>query len=360
MFSNLLFLIYAIVLTLFVDDNQQQGWINLLSLLPLFLFSYTLKLKLKYFLTLVSAYLTGVTFFGLITFSPLIPLSFLAAFWLHVKKKPYDKTAFRFILPFSLPYVIAAPFGIFLEGNLSLILIVLSTIALFAFFPYAVQKIWRSTPLPESELKTELMALCEKARFKHGGLLEWKILSNMLTAGIMGVVPRFRYVLFTPLLLRNLNPDAIKAVLAHEIGHHHYRHLWIFPFLLLTLFLTASWGVYLSRIENFYAANLLFIVIAVLFFRFVGGYFSRLFERQADLYAIKLGIPAEDVIEALDDIGNYTGKSHKTPSWHHFSIQERIDFLNAVKEDPNMASQHHLKTYLSLGVLAIYLIFLML
>ena len=360
MFSNLLFLIYTIILTLFIDDTLNSGWINLIALLPLFLLSFTVKLKLKTFLILVSVYLTLCTFLNLISIPPLIPAAFLLSFWLHVKKKPYDKPSFRFLLPFSIPYLIAAPFSLFLDENLSLIIIAITTITLFAFFPYVVQKIWRSKPLPESELKDELTALCEKANFKHGGLLEWKILSNMMTAGIMGVVPRFRYVLFTPLLLRNLNPTAIKAVLAHEMGHHHYRHLWIFPLLLLTLFLTASWGVNLSQIENPYLANFLFIAIAALFFRFIGGYFSRLFERQADLYALKLGIPADDVIEALDDIGNYTGKSHKTPSWHHFSIQERIDFLNAVKANPKIASQHHLRTYLSLGVLAIYLIFLIL
>lgn len=360
MFSNLLFLIYAIALTLFVDEESKIGFLNVISLLPLLLLSAFVKLKIKNFLFFVSGYLTLCTFLNLVSIPILIPLAFLAAFWLHVKKKPYDKPAFRFILPFSLPYLIATPFAFFFDENSALILIALLTIALFAFFPYVVQKIWQSKPLEEGELKEELMALCKKANFKHGGLLEWKILSNMLTAGIMGIIPRFRYVLFTPLLLRNLRPNAIKAVLAHEMGHHYYRHLWIFPVLLLALFLTATWLTAISGIENPYLSDLLFIIIAILFFRFAGGYFSRLFERQADLYAVKIGIPADDVIEALDDIGNYTGKSHKTPSWHHFSIQERIDFLNQVKSDPKIASRHHLKTYLSLGFLAVYLIFLIL
>lgn len=346
-------MLYSIVLTLFVDDKAPSA--GNAALLPLFFFAAFAKIKLRPFLTFVAAYLTGCAF--LVNIAPLLPASFLFAFWLHVQKKPYDKPAFRFILPFSLPYLIAAPFTLFLNETWSLILIGLTTVSLFAFFPYFVQKIWRSKPLPEGELKEELSVLCEKAHFKHGGLLEWKILSNMMTAGVMGVVPHFRYVLFTPSLLRSLNPNAIKAVLAHEMGHHHYRHLLIFPFLLLGLLMTASLAA--SYIENPYASNLLFIGVALLFFRYVGGYFSRLFERQADLYALELGIPADDVIEALDDIGNYTGKSHNTPSWHHFSIQERIDFLRDVQRDPKIVSKHHFRTYLSLLVFAIYLIILM-
>ncbi len=47
----------------------------------------------------------------------------------------------------------------------------------------------------------------------------------MLTAGVMGLVKRFRYLLITPALLDLLEPEELKGVVAHEIGHIRKKHL---------------------------------------------------------------------------------------------------------------------------------------
>ncbi|MCJ7833589.1 MAG: M48 family metalloprotease [Deltaproteobacteria bacterium] len=47
----------------------------------------------------------------------------------------------------------------------------------------------------------------------------------MLTAGVMGLVKRFRYLLITPALLDLLEPEELMGVVAHEIGHIRKRHL---------------------------------------------------------------------------------------------------------------------------------------
>ena len=49
-----------------------------------------------------------------------------------------------------------------------------------------------------------------------------------MTAGIMGMVPRFRYILITESLMEILSLDELKAVVAHEMGHARYRHFFFY------------------------------------------------------------------------------------------------------------------------------------
>ena len=41
----------------------------------------------------------------------------------------------------------------------------------------------------------------------------------MITAAVMGLIKKFRYILVTQGLLQMLEPEEIDAVIAHEIGH---------------------------------------------------------------------------------------------------------------------------------------------
>jgi Zn-dependent protease with chaperone function len=64
-------------------------------------------------------------------------------------------------------------------------------------------------------------------------MLKWPIFEGrMLTAGIMGLVPRYRYILITESLMDVLSIEELKAVVAHEMGHAKYRHLLFLPSLL--------------------------------------------------------------------------------------------------------------------------------
>ena len=47
----------------------------------------------------------------------------------------------------------------------------------------------------------------------------------MITAGVMGLIKKFRYILVTPSLLKLLEPEEVDAVIAHEIGHIKKKHL---------------------------------------------------------------------------------------------------------------------------------------
>lgn len=169
----------------------------------------------------------------------------------------------------------------------------------------------------------------------------------------MGVFPRYRYVIFTERLLDELPPECVEAILAHEIGHSYHRHALRY-FLILTgaLVLLALGEIYGKRALESYApegkgraiVSLGAVILLLgLYFRVVWGYFSRLFERQADLHVFELGIPPEAMIEALDRVGIAAGFIHHQPSWHHYSIAERIAFLETVKQQPELVKKHHQK-----------------
>ena len=60
----------------------------------------------------------------------------------------------------------------------------------------------------------------------YADILYWPIFGGrMVTAGVMGLISRFRYILITNALFQVLNADEIDAVIAHEIGHIKKRHL---------------------------------------------------------------------------------------------------------------------------------------
>jgi Tfp pilus assembly protein PilF len=88
----------------------------------------------------------------------------------------------------------------------------------------------------------------------------------------------------------------------------------------------------------------------ILYFRFLFGFFMRNFERQADLFALEvLGSPLP-LIRSLEKIGLMSGQSRNLPSWHHFSIAQRVTFLEEVTRRPILARRHHKKVYWSVGL----------
>jgi len=333
--------------------------------------------------TLFMTYTLGLYFWGLF-------VSHLASSSTQQLSHRYTKatSALRYLLPFVLPFCILVFLGDFISlipykqiknslgfDNFAwadlLINLIMSCVALLAtmiLLPPLLIVIWKCPHINDPVLEEKLEALCTRAHFRHAGLRIWTIVGNTLNAAIIGILGPFRYIIFTPTLLKRLSPNAIEAVLAHEIGHNKHRHLLIYPAILLGM-LVSGWLI-ITFVFNFiiYSFNedlinhpsplwsslvplislIVFVITCALYFRFIFGYFSRQFERQADLYIYNLKIPSQDMIEALDEIAHAAGGIHKHPNWHHCSIQERIDFLKETQHDPALINQHHRKVRRSL------------
>jgi len=153
----------------------------------------------------------------------------------------------RMLVPFIIPFVlfsilidvstffpgeeeILSADGETLWATIGLILTSFAFLGLMmVFLPAFIQYIWKCRPIQNQDLHDRLESFCERSQFKHAGMRTWTLMNHALTAGIIGIVPRFRYVMFTGRLLRELSPDAIEAILAHEIGHSQKKHLLIYP-----------------------------------------------------------------------------------------------------------------------------------
>ena len=215
---------------------------------------------------------------------------------------------------------------------------------------------WECKPLSSSEKVSQLRSFLEEEGFQSRGLLSWPIFEGkMMTAGIMGILPRYRYLLLTRSLVEALSADELKAVVAHEMGHAKYRHLLFYLFFFLG-FMVLSYGLsdvffYLFLANphvwamissgDHQAMNLSYLMLSVpmlivlfIYFRYVMGFFMRHFERQADLYSASvMGTPAYTV-SSLEKIAFLSGKIRNLPSWHHFSIRERVECLWRTLKEP--------------------------
>ncbi|MBW2064130.1 MAG: M48 family metalloprotease [Deltaproteobacteria bacterium] len=245
-------------------------------------------------------------------------------------------------------------------------------VILVIFMPRFIQSWWSCTPLEGSVKVRELREFLKLVGFRYRDILRWPIFEGrMMTAGIMGIVPRYRYILVTDALLDMLDVDELKAVLAHEVGHAKYRHMLfyvlffigfmvLFPGLFdLSYYFFAAQPLFLSLFSKgrSEATNLFYIAVSLpilfsmfVYFRYVMGFFMRHFERQADMHsAILMGNP-EYTISSLEKIAHLSGRIRDLPSWHHFSIGERIDYLRRLQRQPGLKGRHNRFLVTSLAI----------
>jgi Zn-dependent protease with chaperone function len=245
-------------------------------------------------------------------------------------------------------------------GQLVVFAVVL--LLLIAIMPKAIQFLWGCRPFEDSNKKRLLETFLKERGFRYRALLRWPLLEGKtLTAGIMGVVPRYRYILITEALFDLLSVEELKAVLAHEMGHARYKHLLIylvffigyaaFSYGFFEIVLYAASGMpFFSEIlmKEGAGGNMYYLVLSVpvlavmiIYFRYVMGFFMRNFERQADLFSASIMGGADALISSLEKIAYFSGKSRDVPSWHHFSIKERVDLLRRFVREPAVFAKHN-------------------
>jgi tetratricopeptide (TPR) repeat protein len=79
----------------------------------------------------------------------------------------------------------------------------------------------------------------------------------------------------------------------------------------------------------------------IVYFRFGFGFFMRNFERQADIYLYRFYPDATPLIRTFHKIAAISRQSMDRPNWHHFSIGQRIRFLELCQANPALVNQHH-------------------
>ena len=270
------------------------------------------------------------------------------------------------LLPFEAPRRwLASPAG---EMGYFLFFLILVAVA----GPVLIRRFWRCRPLAEGPDRRRIVAVCQRAGLRFAEILDWPLFEGrMITAGVMGLVRRFRYILVTRAMLAYLAPEEVEQVIAHEVGHVKRHHL-IYYLLFLTGYLILAYAAFdLVIYALLYArpfqwlsaggasdptrlASILLngcmVALFLLYFRFIFGYFMRNFERQADLYVYRLYDDARPLIATLVKIAATSGIAPEKPNWHHFSIRQRVDYLLRCQADPAWINRHDRKVRRSLAV----------
>lgn len=239
--------------------------------------------------------------------------------------------------------------------------------AMVVWFPNLLVRAMGCRPLPAGEEREliERFSLQLGVPFKE--ICLWPLFEGkVVTAGVMGLTRHSRHLLLTPALLAALGPRELEAVLAHEIGHVKKHHLLLYLLLFLGFGILIQLGLQplihgLLNSQLFYillfglesdpevllavAAGLPMVVLALLYFRFVFGFFMRNFERQADLYAYRVMGGIEPLVAVFEKIAWLTGQGRDQPSWHHFGLGQRIDYLEACQAGEKSPGRHEFKVY---------------
>jgi Zn-dependent protease with chaperone function len=240
-------------------------------------------------------------------------------------------------------------------------------------FPPIVLRLWGCTPLPVGPIHDHFRGFFRRLGF-NATIYSWPLFEGrVITAAVMGLVPKLRYILLTPAIMQNMNMAELEAVMAHEIGHVKKKHLLLYLVLIIGFALLIGalaeplWHFMLAQDLLFHimAADLLapetvmsvvgslpLFALMLIYFRFIFGYFMRNFERQADLYVIRVLGSGRPLVDAFEKIGG-AGENRSKHNWHHFGIDERIAMIDRAERDPSLIGRHDRKVLTSL---LIYLI----
>ncbi|MEN8212432.1 MAG: M48 family metalloprotease, partial [Thermodesulfobacteriota bacterium] len=369
-------------------DHLINQYISRFSIFALIIFAiniYGLKLNL---------FFSGITFFNLVPTAEAIIFLGLFLFYLtiiwnaaygvqkqyfagRVSKRDFIISNISFSLPALLPWFcisIIADLLKFLpwKGLNNFLNTTAGEIGYISFFivaisilgPVLIQKLWNCKPLEPGLTRDRIENVCKAARLKYANILKWELFGGtMITAGVMGLIARFRYILVTPALLNSLNSDEIDAVIQHEIGHvqkHHMLFYLLFfagfiacnflffePIMLLLYIIEPLYKLFEFIGVNKDAAHPLLISATligffILYFRFVFGFFMRNFERQADLHVYNFTHDSSPLISTFYKIASFSRQSIDKPNWHHFSIGQRVRFLEKCQKNPKLIKNHHL------------------
>jgi Zn-dependent protease with chaperone function len=382
--------------TSFRLDHKLRSTLTRQSIMAIVLFSIDI-----YGLNLTS-FLVGIPFLNAIpTFEALLFLTlftgYLAIVWAcahtpyqrlypsGLSRKTYVLSQISFSVPILLPWILLSgiadiihvlPFSLpkqllsTTEGEIAYFLVFLLAIAILG--PAMIQKFWRCKPVENGEHRKRIEELCQKAGLEYHNILYWPIFGGrMITAAVMGLIKKFRYILVTHSLLDMLQPEEIDAVIAHEIGHVKKHHLLFYllffvgymiisyaTFNLLIYSIVVSESIYhlitSTGIDQATVTTSIFsmaiIIIFLIYFRFIFGYFMRNFERQADTYVYTLFDNAQPLISTFKKIAATSGEPADRPNWHHFSIKKRIDYLIKCESDRIWISRHDRKIKKSIAV----------
>jgi STE24 endopeptidase len=287
-----------------------------------------------------------------------------------------------------------------------------AAIGVYLVAPEILRRIFNTRSLEDSPLRRRLEEVCRRSGLQCRDILLWQTDHDIANACVIGILPRWRYVLLSDRLIETMSDEQIEAVFAHELGHIVHHHMaWFVVFMAVLImgaisadnwiatqiperFQTEQW----QTLWHVIGAGGMFAMMLVLF-----GMLSRRFERQADVFAARMmesnwgrarlapeamavaagSWPSGEVAAPapLESLGEANGAAHvgphgarvfnsalrrvaivnsipmKAKDWFHPSIANRMRYLETMSADPAQTKRFdrymsHLYTTLLLALLA--------
>ncbi len=223
---------------------------------------------------------------------------------------------------------------------------ILFSVGLTRIAPVVVVPLFfRYLPVDDEGLRGRLIALAGRAEISVMDIcrIDLSKKTKKANAALIGL-GKSRKIILADTLTDEFTPDEIEMVVAHEFGHHKFRHIWC---LLAFSGFVATAGFYLlflilGRVSMFFGvANssdlsiLPVLVFLLMLFSFavlpLQNLFSRILEKQADRFALGLTGDPTIFVKVMEKLGAMN-LSEASPStikkiffYDHPPISERIE-----------------------------------
>jgi STE24 endopeptidase len=208
---------------------------------------------------------------------------------------------------------------------------------------------YKTTPLQNHDLVARLLVLCERAGLPALGVFRFDLGAETRKANAaLAGLGRTRRVLLADTLLDSFPPQEIEGVLAHELAHHRYHHITYF----LVLSAAGSWIAFqltraaarwwigplslsgIADIAGFPALMLWFSALGLVGLPLQNG-LSRLFEWQADRYAVRMTGPKPfaDALRRLAELNLADPAPPRWIAWLFYDHPPIMDRIAASEQD---------------------------
>jgi STE24 endopeptidase len=224
---------------------------------------------------------------------------------------------------------------------------VVVSVVFSTLFPVVVAPVFNKyTPIQNEELTAALENILSRGGLKSSGFFKEDMSrqtkkENAFLAGL----GRTRRVVLGDNLLEHMTIPEIESIIAHEVGHYRYRHIWknigVGSLQQLLVFFVIHWlmtWIFPSFLSSTRSNLALFPMVAVLLGGLSGFLFaplnnalSRSFEKMADRYALENIQDHRAFMGALAGLANRNLANAYPPSWvkflyySHPPIGERLD-----------------------------------
>jgi STE24 endopeptidase len=235
-------------------------------------------------------------------------------------------------------------------------------------FPGALRPVWLTRPLPEGPLRRRLESCASRFGVRVRDILVWRTGGRVVNAALVGTIPSLRYVLVTDGLLGLLDEDELEAVFAHEAGHarlHHAGQRILAVLVPIGLWhLAQGWqpaahAAWQATFQAWHslAVPALWVSLAAAYLVATVGWFSRLLEYQADLWACRQLASVPDgasradavhcYVRALEKVLLATCGNRRRRGWLHPNLKSRVDLVHEAACNSGRAALLHRRVRLA-------------